>query len=226
MYLPLDCPPLHTGVLLPEIFDKTFLPVHMLHSQDESPVPLSYVFDRVAGFIKLPFLMMEAQRIQEMLQRNNSNFEGSACVSTVSICSNTIEFVYWLGEREYLEIALPTLSQLRKVYYLAKIILYNYAVLIDSELLYVAKGEDKNEERTYIKLLLISHMLYLACMALGLGSLTFGASCSRRLLRSLHFSSLVFDIASKSYEWRWGDTKERRIKSLTQHESTLKYTYE
>jgi len=225
MYLPLDCPPLHTGVLLPEFFDKTFLPVHVLPSQDEGPLPLSFIFDRAAGFIKLPFLVLEAQRIQEMLQRKNSNVEGSPWFSAVSICSNTVEFICWLGERGYLEVALSTLSQLRKVYYVAKIILYNYAVLIDSELLHGAQGEGKKEERSYVKLLLISHMLYLSCMVLGMGSLTFGASCSRRLLRTLHFSSLLFDIASKSYEWRWGHTKELRINSLTAHESKQNLTY-
>ncbi|WP_420421928.1 hypothetical protein [Simkania sp.] len=225
MYLPLDCPPLHTGVLLPEFFDKTFLPVHVMPVQDEGPMPLSYIFDRLAGVIKLPFLVMEAERIQEMLQRNHSNREESPWFSTVSICSNSVELICWLGERGYLEIALPTLSRLRKIYYVAKIILYNYAVLIDSELLYRARGEEKKEERAYMKLLLVSHMLYLSCMVLGLGSLTFGASCSRSLLRKLHFSSLLFDLASKSYEWRWGDTKDERIKSLTLHESKSNHTY-
>lgn len=225
MYLPLDCPPLHTGVLLPEFFDKTFLPVHVMPSQDEGPVPLSYIFDRLAGAIKLPFLVLEAERIQEMVQRKNLNQEDSPWFSSVSICSNTVEFVCWLSERGYLEIPLPTLSRLRKIYYVAKIILYNYAVLIDSELLYRARGEEKKEERAYIKLLLISHMLYLSCMVLGMGSLTFGASCSRSLLRKLHFSSLLFDIASKSYEWRWGDTKQERIKSLTLHKSKSNHTY-
>jgi len=223
MFLPLDCPPLHTGVLLPEFFDKTFLPVHMTPTREEGTIPLSYLVDRFAGLIKMPFLIWEAERIQEILQRKNL---GQTWLPTVSISSNTLEFVCWLGERGYLEIALPTLSFLRKVYYLAKIILYSYAVLIDSELLHGAQLKRKEEEGSYAYLLLMSHMTYLSCMSLGCASLTFGAPCSRRLLRLLHSSSLLFDIASKSYEWKWGDTKKVRIDALKSRNSKQNFTYE
>ena len=35
-------------------------------------LPLSYVIDRLAGVIKTPFLIWEAQRMQALMQKKNS----------------------------------------------------------------------------------------------------------------------------------------------------------
>ena len=119
---------------------------------------------------------------------------------TLSLASNYLEFICWLGERGYLDIGLKSLSLLRKIYYLAKIILYSYAVLIDSQLLHLGLEGRQKRERTYVHLLLLSHMTYLSCMMMGGANLALGINFSRPFLRTLHFSSLLFDIASKPYE--------------------------
>jgi len=221
--LPSGCPPLHTGILWPQLFDKTFLCLPVADGSEEAS--LSHLVDQFTGLIKLPFLVWEAQRIQEVLQTKSLGNREFVWFATLSIGSNTLEFICFLGERGYLEIALPALSLMRKIYFVAKIVLYSSAVLVDSELLHGAQANGKEEERRYAHLLLISHMTYLSCMILGGFSLTFGAPCSPYLLRLLHASSLLSDIASKFYELRWGEAKESRLSALKQPLSKRNVTY-
>lgn len=208
MLLPIECPPLHTGVILPELFDKTFLPVRMPPSETEEHLPVSYIIDRLAGVIKIPFLIWEAQRIQSLIGRKNLGEFEFIGVRTLSLTSNYLEFFCWLGERGYIELSLGFFTTFRTVYYLAKTILYSYAIFIDSQMLHQCEESSAKKGKTYVQLLLFSHLTYLSCMLMGGVSLLLGTHFSRSLIRAIHFSSLAFDIASKPFERAWSQVKD------------------
>lgn len=212
MQLPLNCPPMHTGVLLPDFFDKTFLPVHVMKLQGEETIPLSYLIDRFAGLIKVPFLVMEAKRMQDLVVNKGVDQKIVGFVRALSFGGNVIEFGCWVVERGYFNLGVQKLSILRKIYYTSKIILYSYSVLVDSHLVHESKSK---KERYYANLLLFSHMMYLSCMMFGAAYLTFGVTFPRQFLRTILLTSLLFDMASRGYEENMMSKKQPFTKSLT-----------
>lgn len=199
--LPIGYPPLHTGVLLPKLFDKSFLPVYPEDVSGEKYLSLFYLADSALGLLKLPFILWEAEKLQKILESSSPPGRVDLSIRSLSLISNSLEFLTWSGERQFLEISPKSLFIMKRVYYLGKIILYSCAAIDSGKKIWQAKKSSNAKENLRGKVQFCSHLTYLACVTIGFSILALGVNFSKRTVQVLHGASLLLDLILIGLEW-------------------------
>lgn len=204
-------PPPISSDMASELFHVTYLST----PNPEPPPPdttisLTALLDRFLGFMRIPYLVIEARRVYRVIQEGESLWESTELrYQSLSVVANIAEICLWFHRRKLTKLTPLMLPVLTGVHHLARMILYEYAVIQESAALYRYNKLDeahphleikKMREYLYIRTQFISHMAYLTWTSLGLIHYIKGVPYPKTFLRVLQFTSFLFGLLSMQYE--------------------------
>jgi len=190
--------------LTPNLANELFHLTYLSSSHHEEPsYDASFTFtallDRFIGLMRIPYLYIEARRIYCAVHDGESFWDSSELrFQSLSVLASVAEIFLWLHGHQWTELTPKMLSQLTVICYLSRMILYEHAVVQESQALYLYKKSqesypqlDIENKREYqlIRLQFISHISYLTWMTMSFISYVKEIPYPRVFLRLMQLSS-------------------------------------
>ena len=200
-----------TSNLTKELFHLTYLssPLHEDPSFDTSFTFISFL-DRFIGLMRIPYLYIESRRIYRAVHDGESFWDSSELpFQSLSVLANIAEILLWFHGCQWTELTPKMISQLTVICYLFRMILYEHAVVQESQALYLYKKAQKTypqldierkKEYQLVRLQFMSHISYLTWMSMSFIIYVKEIPYPRAFLRLVQFSSFIFGILSMQYE--------------------------
>ncbi|WP_316359143.1 hypothetical protein [Candidatus Neptunichlamydia sp. REUL1] len=208
MYIAIT-PPLPPG-LSRELFHQTYLSSSHIPNKGlaEGVIPVLLVMDYFVGLMRIPYLYIEIQRIQKVVERGG-NFKNSLELryQALSTFANALEIFIWLREKKFVNLTKRRVQSLQGIGCLARMVLYEHAVRKESaafikyqRLRRVNPDIVKKTEYKHLKVSLISHSAFLGWVTMSFITHIKGVPYPRPFLKMLHFTSISFGLISMGYD--------------------------
>lgn len=193
-----------------ELFHQTYLTPSHYPDKDliEGAIAALVVLDFCIGLLRIPYLMVEVQRIQKMVEEGKTLTNSTElCYQTVSTLSNTLEIFIWFSEKKWLDVSKHRVRMAKKMSTFARIILYEQAVRKETVAFMRAYRLTKSRpeiakrvEYKHLKVSLISHTAFLGWSTLQFITQVKGIPYPRPFQKLLHVTSVVFGLIAMGYD--------------------------
>lgn len=193
-----------------ELFHQTYLtsPHYLEGNLLEGVATIFILMDYMVGIMRLPYLLIEVQRIQKIVDQG-ATFQNSSELryQTLSLMANTLEIFIWGCDKKWLQISKRKGRVVQSVSTFSRMVLYEQAVrkefaaFIDLYRQKWVKPEIGKELRyKHLKVSLISHTAFLGWVSLQFISLTRGVLYPKPFLKMLHVASVSFGFIAMGYD--------------------------